>query len=60
MDYQKLTRYMDAFMAIVDVCAAKLRDWHEQGSDVSLVDIRRAYMQICIHGSLWPFQRVMV
>lgn len=28
---------MDAFMAIVDVCAAKLRDWHEQGSDVSLV-----------------------
>jgi len=60
MDYRELNEHVDAFTASADVCAHKLRDWRQQGSDVSVLDLRRAYLQVHIEKSLWPFQTVEI
>ena len=46
MDFRELKSHVDAFTASVDVCADKLRDWRRLGTNVSIVDLRRAYLQI--------------
>ena len=60
MDYRELNAYVDAYTANADVCAQKLREWRQQGSNVAIVDLRRAYLQIHVDKSLWPFQTVKV
>ena len=59
LDYRELNQYVDAFTADADVCASKLREWRQQGANVSLLDLRKAYLQIQVDESLWPFQTVM-
>ena len=59
MDYRKLNQYVDTFTADADVCASKLRGWHQHGPNVSLLDLRRAYLPVRVSESLWPFQTVM-
>lgn len=41
-----------------DVCADRLREWLGQGENVAVVDLAKAYIQIWIHSSLWPYQTV--
>ena len=60
MDFQKLNHHVDMFTANMDVCAAKLHEWRQKGSNVSLLDLRRAYLQVHVHELLWPFQTVKV
>ena len=57
--YRELNQYVDTFTANADVCASKLRKWHQHGPNVSLLDLRRAYLQVRVSESLWPFQTVM-
>ena len=59
MDFRELNSHVDAFTASADVCADKLREWRRQGTNVAIVDLRRAYLQIRVHESLWPFQTVI-
>ena len=59
MDYRELNQYVDTFTADADVCASKLRGWHQHGPNVSLLNLRRAYLQVRVSKSLWPFQTVM-
>jgi len=59
MDFRELNRHIDAFTASVDVCAEKLREWRRQGTKVAVIDLRRAYLQVYVHESLWPFQTVI-
>ena len=56
MDYRELNNFVDAYMANVDVCALKLWEWWQQGSNVATLDLRRAYLQVRVPQSLWPFQ----
>ena len=58
MDYCKLNDHVEAYTARADVCSLKLRDWRRKGSDMSVLDLRKAYLQV--HRSLWLFQTVMV
>ena len=51
---------MEPFTARADVCAEKLREWRQAGSNVSVLDLRKAYLQIRVHRSLWPYQTVLV
>ena len=60
MDYRKLNQHVDAFTANADVYAAKLREWRQKGSNVALLDLKRAYLQIKVDELLWPFQTVMI
>ena len=59
MHYQELNQYVDTFTADADVCASKLQEWRQHGPNVSLLDLRRAYLQVRVSESLWPFQTVM-
>ena len=45
MDYRELNQ-QDAFTANADVCFTKLREWRQKGSNVALLDLKRAYLQI--------------
>uniref|UniRef100_A0A5S6QA39 RNase H domain-containing protein n=1 Tax=Trichuris muris TaxID=70415 RepID=A0A5S6QA39_TRIMR len=58
MDFRDLNGYIDTFTADTDVCAQKLREWRRQGVNISIIDLKNAYLQICIDESLWPFQTV--
>ena len=59
IDYRELNQYVDTFTADANVCASKQREWHQHGSNVSLLDLRRACLQVRVSESLWPFQIVM-
>ena len=60
MDYRELNEHVNAYMAIVNVCAQTMREWRQQGPQVAIVDLRWAYLQIPIDKSLWPFQTVKI
>ena len=60
MDFQELNHHVDSFTANADICATKLREWQQKGSNVSLLDLKRAYLQVCVHESLWPFQTMKI
>ena len=34
-------------------------EWRKKGSNVSVLDLRRAYLQVRVHKSLWPYQTVI-
>ena len=59
MDFRELNQHIDAFTADSDVCAEKLREWSQQGTNVAVLDLAKAYLQIRIHDSLWPYQTVI-
>jgi len=59
MDFRELNTYVDTFTASADVCADKLREWRQQGTNVTVIDLRKAYLQVHVHESLWPFQTVI-
>ena len=59
LNYRELNNHVDAFTANADVCAQKLREWRQQGAEVVLIDLRRAYLQIRVHKSLRSFQTVI-
>ncbi|KFD56667.1 LOW QUALITY PROTEIN: hypothetical protein M513_02343 [Trichuris suis] len=59
MDFRELNGYIDMFTAESDVCAQKLREWRRQGVNVSIIDLKNAYLQTRIDESLWPYQTVV-
>ena len=60
MDYRELNHHIDAFTANADVYAAKLHKWWQKGANVSLLDLRRAYLQIHVRKTVWPYQTVKI
>ena len=59
LDYRELNDHVDPFTARVDICTEKLREWRRAGSNVSVLDLRKAYLQVCVHQSLWSYQTVL-
>ena len=59
LDNRELIGFVDAFTANAEVCAQKQREWRRQGVNVSLLDLRNAYLQIHVDKALWPFQTVI-
>ena len=60
MDYRELNEHVNAYSANTDVCAQTMREWRQQGPKAAIVDLRRAYLQIHVDKSLWPFQTVEI
>ena len=58
MDYRELNKHVDTFTVNADVCTVKLREWHQQGVNVALLDLQMAY--VWIHNSLWAYQTVLI
>ena len=60
LDYWELNGFVEAFTANIEVCSQRLREWRRQGANVSLMDLKKAYLQICVDKVLWPFQTVII
>ncbi|KAK4322347.1 hypothetical protein Pmani_006904 [Petrolisthes manimaculis] len=59
LDFRELNTRVDTFTADADVCLDRLREWRRKGVNVSIIDLEKAYLQIRIHKSLWPYQTVV-
>ena len=49
LDYQDLNDHLDPFTAHAEICTEKLREWWRAGLIVSMLDHRKAYLQVCVH-----------
>ena len=58
LDYRQLNKNIESFSGSNDVCAEKLRNWRKLGPKCAILDLRKAYLQIRIHRSLWSSQVV--
>ncbi|XP_043208454.1 uncharacterized protein LOC122374015 [Amphibalanus amphitrite] len=59
MDFRELNEYLDSHTAAADVCSEKIREWRRFGRNVSLLDLKDAYLQVHVSKSLWPYQTVV-
>ena len=59
LDYRELNTHVETHTADADVCANKLREWRRMGRNIALLDLRKAYLQVRVHRSLWPYQTVV-
>ena len=59
LDYRELNQHICSFPGTdVAVCNEKLREWRRLGENVSLLDLRKAYLQLHVKDSLQRFQVV--
>ena len=59
LNYRELNDHVDPFMAHADICTEKLREWRRTGLNVSVLDFRKAYLQVRVHQSLWSYQTIL-
>ena len=59
LDFREVNQYIDAYTGDADVCADKLREWRKMGTQVSMVDLAKAYLQVRVKEKLWPYQTVV-
>ena len=59
LDFRELNSHLSLHTAEADVCSEKIREWRRHGQKTALLDLRKAYLQIHVHPSLWPYQTVM-
>ncbi|XP_043231265.1 uncharacterized protein LOC122386281 [Amphibalanus amphitrite] len=59
MDFRPLNRHLTTHTADADVCAEQTRRWRRMGTNVALLDLKKAYLQIHVDKKLWPYQTVI-
>ena len=60
LDYRELNSHVTAHTADADVCADQLRKWRRHGTNIAVVDLKKAYLQLRVDQRLWPFQTVVI
>ena len=60
LDYRELNSHVAAHTAEADVCADQLRKWRRHGSNIAVVDLKKAYLQLHTDQRLWPYQTVVI
>ena len=60
MDFREVNSHVDTFTAEMDACGEKLREWRKMGDNAALLDLHKAYLQIRVDKTLWPYQTVIV
>ena len=60
LDFRELNRYVKCHTGdeVTDVCSETLRKWRQIGDNVSVVDLKSAYLQLGVDKELWPYQLV--
>ena len=53
LDYREINTFVKASTRDADVINDPMRDWSKNNND-SVVDLRRAYLQIHVHKRHWP------
>lgn len=59
MDFRQLNESVSNHTAESSVCGEKLRNWRRMGSNLSVIDLKKAYLQIHVHPDLWKHQIVV-
>lgn len=59
LDFYELNKYIDTHTTNADICVQKLRKWWQRESNISILDLWKAYLQVHVHKSLWPLQMVI-
>uniref|UniRef100_A0A5S6QMM8 Reverse transcriptase domain-containing protein n=1 Tax=Trichuris muris TaxID=70415 RepID=A0A5S6QMM8_TRIMR len=59
LDFREMNTHIDTFTVNSDVCASKIREWRRRGTSLSILDLKKAYLQIRVGESLWPYQTVI-
>ncbi len=60
LDYRRLNQAVESYPGDdTPVCHQRLREWRLKGRDCAIVDLKKAYLQIHIDRSLWPYQAVL-
>ena len=59
LDFREFNDRVDPFTHRADICTEKLREWRRAGSNVSVLDLRKAYLQVRVHQSLRSYQTVL-
>ena len=58
LDYRELNDHVSSHTSESVICAKSIRRWRQMGSNLKIVHLRKAYLQIRIDKNLWPFQIV--
>ncbi|KRY93060.1 hypothetical protein T4D_10591 [Trichinella pseudospiralis] len=48
MNFRELNAHIESHTADPDVCSEKLREWRRQGGNVTLIHLKKVYLQIRI------------
>ena len=59
LDYRELNSFVSSHTAESEVCGEKLRCWRRMGSNLCLLDLRDAYLQVHVDEDLWRYQVVV-
>lgn len=57
IDFKEFNGFVNTFTANADICVQKLQEWQHEVSDVAILHPRKAYLQVYVHKSLWPYQK---
>jgi transposase InsO family protein len=58
LDFKKMNGSVLSRPGEIPVCDKRLREWRKMGPDCSIVDLKRAYLQIYVSKDLWVYQAV--
>lgn len=59
LDFRELNEHVSSHTGQAVVCSDKIRRWRKLGTRLSIVDLKKAYLQIRVKPELWPYQVVM-
>lgn len=58
-DYRLLNKHIESHTGgATPLCASRIRQWRQLGSHCSILDLKRAYLQVRVAPDLWRFQAV--
>ena len=60
LDFRELNQFVEYNIGndVIDNCDETLREWRQMSADVSIVDLKSAYLQLKIKRDLWKYQLV--
>ena len=58
LDYREVNEFLSCHIAESVACNESLRIWRRMGTNISLIDLKKAYLQFYVHLDLWKIQVV--
>lgn len=59
LDFRELNSFVSSHTGSSVVCSEKIRQWRKLGTQLKLLDLKKAYLQIGVDPSLWRYQVVI-
>lgn len=58
LDFREINQYVTSHTAHADVCDETIRRWRQIRGKMTMLDLKKAYLQICIESDLWKYQTI--